>query len=202
MFAGQKMLPPAHPRCACAVEYIEVEPPVFRPENMTEIETEAGLEELKEFSSGEAAEEYFGKRPDRSLRRSNREEYDRQLDYFKTQSPYGKWSQGILEAHEMSAEAVRMLKSVMRKVEGLDGEKVTVTLTNSQTYPFNNSVKTIQLKTPRNYKTYLITAEVISVSGGAVGDIEFTDKLLNGFKVAYTGSAKSVTMDLYVRGGM
>ena len=77
-----------------------------------------------------------------------------------------------------------------------------VTLTNSQVYPFNNSVKTIQLKTPRNYKTYLITAEVTSVSGGAVGDIEFTDKLLNGFKVAYTGSAKSVTMDLYVRGGM
>lgn len=108
----------------------------------------------------------------------------------------------ILEGHEISAEAVRMLKSVMRKVEGLDGEKVTVTLTNSQVYPFNNSVKTIQLKTPRNYKTYLITAEVTSVSGGAVGDIEFTDKLLNGFKVAYTGSAKSVTMDLYVRGGM
>lgn len=25
LFAGQKMLPPAHPRCACAVEYIEVE---------------------------------------------------------------------------------------------------------------------------------------------------------------------------------
>lgn len=115
---------------------------------------------------------------------------------------FNHMEQGILEAHEMSAEAVRMLKSVMRKVEGLDGEKVTVTLTNSQVYPFNNSVKTIQLKTPRNYKTYLITAEVTSVSGGAVGDIEFTDKLLNGFKVAYTGSAKSVTMDLHVRGGM
>lgn len=115
---------------------------------------------------------------------------------------FNHMEQGILEAHEISAEAVRMLKSVMRKVEGLDGEKVTVTLTSSQVYPFNNSVKTIQLKTPRNYKTYLITAEVTSVSGGAVGDIEFTDKLLNGFKVAYTGSAKSVTMDLYVRGGM
>lgn len=102
LFAGQKMLPPAHPRCACAVEYIEVEPPVFRPENMTEIETEAGLEELKEFSSGEAAEEYFGKRPDRSLRRSNREEYDRQLDYFKTQSPYGKWSQQTTLQEEAS----------------------------------------------------------------------------------------------------
>ena len=67
---------------------------------------------------------------------------------------FNHMEQGILEAHEISAEAVRMRKSVM------------------------------------------------SVSGGAVGDIEFTDKLLNGFKVAYTGSAKSVTMDLYVRGGM
>lgn len=28
LFVGQDMLPPAHPRCACAVEYIEVEPPV------------------------------------------------------------------------------------------------------------------------------------------------------------------------------
>lgn len=27
LFSGQHMLPPAHPRCACAVEYIEVEPP-------------------------------------------------------------------------------------------------------------------------------------------------------------------------------
>ena len=56
----------------CAVEYIEIEPPVFQPENMTEIETEVNVEEQKEFSSGEEAEEYFGKRPDRSLRRSDR----------------------------------------------------------------------------------------------------------------------------------
>lgn len=27
LFPGQHMLPPAHPRCACAVEYIEVSPP-------------------------------------------------------------------------------------------------------------------------------------------------------------------------------
>lgn len=27
LFTGQKLLPPAHPRCACAVEYIEIEPP-------------------------------------------------------------------------------------------------------------------------------------------------------------------------------
>lgn len=28
LFPGQHMMPPAHPRCACAIEYIEVEPPV------------------------------------------------------------------------------------------------------------------------------------------------------------------------------
>lgn len=27
LFVGQKMLPPAHPRCACAIEYIEESPP-------------------------------------------------------------------------------------------------------------------------------------------------------------------------------
>lgn len=29
LFPGHHMLPPAHPRCACAIEYIEVEPPVI-----------------------------------------------------------------------------------------------------------------------------------------------------------------------------
>lgn len=29
LFSGQKLTPPAHPRCACAVQYIEIEPPVF-----------------------------------------------------------------------------------------------------------------------------------------------------------------------------
>ena len=29
LFAGQNLMPPAHPRCACAVEYIEVSPPQF-----------------------------------------------------------------------------------------------------------------------------------------------------------------------------
>ena len=32
LFVGHKMLPPAHPRCACAVEYVEVEPPMLVPE--------------------------------------------------------------------------------------------------------------------------------------------------------------------------
>lgn len=30
LFSGMRLIPPAHPRCACAVEYIEIESPVFR----------------------------------------------------------------------------------------------------------------------------------------------------------------------------
>lgn len=33
LFTGQKLTPPAHPRCACAVQYIEIESSVFEVEN-------------------------------------------------------------------------------------------------------------------------------------------------------------------------
>ncbi|MDO4305975.1 MAG: hypothetical protein Q4C77_04010 [Eubacteriales bacterium] len=109
---------------------------------------------------------------------------------------------GIFEAHQICAENTRMLNSERRKVAGIVGETLQVTLSNTQSYPFNNSLKTVQLTTPRNTKDYTITPEIVSASGGAIGDIEFSDKLLNGFKVAFTGSAKTVVLNLYVRGGM
>ena len=37
---------------------------------------------------------------------------------------------------------------------------------------------------------------------GEVGHIFITDKLLNGFKVRYDGSAKSATVRLIIKGGM
>lgn len=40
LFEGQHMLPPAHPRCACAVEYVEVEPPKISSPNVNGQETE------------------------------------------------------------------------------------------------------------------------------------------------------------------
>ena len=97
---------------------------------------------------------------------------------------------------------LRMLMSTRRELEGIVGEKLEVTLTNSQDYPFNNSVKSVQLPESRNNKDYTIEAEVVSRTGGAVGEIVFSDKLLNGFKVAYTGSASQVVLNLYVRGGI
>ena len=43
--------------------------------------------------------------------------------------------------------------------------------------------------------------EVISADG-EVGNVIVTDKQLNGFKIAFTGSAKNVTIKYYVQGGM
>lgn len=83
LFAGQKMLPPAHPRCACAVEYIEVEPPVFQPENITETEIEVATEnevdkrrkvKMKKFSdmiqkSGDQTESKARESPEKKVKK-------------------------------------------------------------------------------------------------------------------------------------
>ena len=78
---------------------------------------------------------------------------------------------------------------------------LNVTPANSQEYPFNNSVKTVSLTQERNTVDYTVTAEVVEYSGGFPGEIVISAKLLNGFKIAHTGSAKSVTVKLYVKGG-
>ncbi len=97
----------------------------------------------------------------------------------------------------LATEAIHQRQAVA----DLMGETVIVQLTNDHQYPFNNSMKTIALKTPRNHLNYTVTAEVMEYDGGCIGDIEISEKLVNGFKVEYTGSAKSVTVKLFVKGG-
>ena len=80
-------------------------------------------------------------------------------------------------------------------------EEITVQLTNSASYPFNNSQKTVSMATTRTTTAYTVEADVME-HDGEVGHIFITDKLLNGFKVRYDGSAKSATIKLFIRGGM
>lgn len=56
-------------------------------------EPDRGPEPIQ-FADGEAANKYFGKRPDRKLRRENREEYDRQREVYE-HSTYKQWSDGL-----------------------------------------------------------------------------------------------------------
>ena len=77
----------------------------------------------------------------------------------------------------------------------------TVTLTNSKSFPFNDSVQTVAISPTRQNVNYIVDYYVSSAVGN-VGDIVVSDKLLNGFKIEYTGSASSVTIKYQILGGM
>lgn len=89
-----------------------------------------------------------------------------------------------------------------RELEDCKSEIQTITLTNNQEYPFNNSIKTVNLLETRNSLNYSIIIEVMNGIGGFIGDIVITEKALNGFKIAYTGSATSIEVKLYIQGGI
>ena len=102
---------------------------------------------------------------------------------------------------DVNLAAALILISSSLTAEQVATEERTITLTNSQSYPFNNSVQTIALATASNFTDYTVEAEVLDHSGN-VGDVRIFDRMLNGFKVAYDGSAKSATIKLRIKGGM
>ena len=102
---------------------------------------------------------------------------------------------GIVDAHI----AVGLLLNYARQ-NSWEIETGTVALTNSLAFPFNDSIQTISLSKRKENTGYIVLTEIVSASGN-VGEIEITDKLINGFKIAYTGSAKSVTVKYTVIGG-
>ena len=106
-----------------------------------------------------------------------------------------------LQAIMMGSLNTSLLRQLSDKVEAQAGEQIEVTLTNTQQYPFNNSNKAVQLGTNRNKKNYTVLVEVLSSEGGGVGEITISNKLLNGFQIAYTGAASSVTVNCIVQGG-
>lgn len=108
---------------------------------------------------------------------------------------------GISEAHEAAAALLIMARHVQQQAEDLAGETILVKLTNSDEYPFNNSQQTVPLAVQRSNAGYTVTPEVVSVEGGGLKDVSISDKLANGFKVEFYGSAKSVTLKLHVKGG-
>lgn len=115
---------------------------------------------------------------------------------------------GIIDAHA----AVDLLLNFARqrgwKLDDLSadftkeavGEIGTVTLTNSGGFPFNNSQVSRSLVTARSTVNYIVIPEITAATGNP-GEIVISDKLVNGFKIAFTGSATSVTVKYKVIGG-
>lgn len=108
---------------------------------------------------------------------------------------------GILESHLLATMLLQQGIQQKQILADLEGEIGQVALTNSETFPFNNSIKTIALQKQRDNLNYRVITEVISADG-EVGNVIVTDKQLNGFKIAFTGSAKNATIKYYVQGGM
>ena len=69
----------------------------------------------------------------------------------------------------------------------------TATLTNTLAFPFNNSQVTVSLGVTLPNAFYDVNTEVTAFDG-CVGDVVVSNKLVNGFKLAYTGSAASATI--------
>ena len=111
---------------------------------------------------------------------------------------FNNMEHGISDAH--LAAALLIIQSGLTADQVATEEK-TVTLSNSQSYPFNNSTQTIALNTVRNFTDYTVEAEITDHDGN-VGDVKIFDRMLNGFKVAYDGSAKKATIKLRIKGGM
>ena len=114
---------------------------------------------------------------------------------------FNNMEEGITEANETAAFIAEEAGKMQRSIEGAAGEVIRVTMTNTQAYPFNNSIKSVAMSHYKTNTNYFVVPEVVSYTGGGVGDIEITDKLLNGFKVNYTGAASQVVVDLHVSGG-
>lgn len=69
----------------------------------------------------------------------------------------------------------------------------SVTLENTLEFPFNNSVSSVSIGETLENTYYDVQVQVTAVTGNA-GEIEVSDKLVNGFKLSFTGSASSVTV--------
>lgn len=111
---------------------------------------------------------------------------------------FNNMEHGISDAH--LAAALLIIQSGLTADQVATEEKA-VTLSNSQSYPFNNSTQTIALSRVRNFTDYTVEAEITDHDGN-VGDVRIFDRMLNGFKIAYDGSAKSATIKLRIKGGM
>lgn len=109
---------------------------------------------------------------------------------------------GIFAGNELNAEHTRIMLQQRRELNMVKGESGTVALTNSLEYPFNNSAATVALATNRDTTDYTVEIEQNAGVIGNVGRFIITDKLLNGFKIAFTGGAASVTVKYTIRGGV
>ena len=83
---------------------------------------------------------------------------------------------GISNATETAALMALSTIHHQQAIADLQGETATVTLKNTQQYPFNNSTQSVALKTERNHMDYTVEIEIVDYTGGFPGDIVITER--------------------------
>ena len=114
---------------------------------------------------------------------------------------FNHMEEGIYNSSEIGWILLEAAKSVQEGIRSVEGELITVALTNTEDFYFNNSGKTVALSKARDTLDYRV---FVDVQGNPenLGEVVVYDKQLNGFKIKFTGSAKSVTVKCYVQGGV
>ena len=115
---------------------------------------------------------------------------------------------GVVDAHVAIGLLVNALRQTTWRVDELEDllrkhrtvEVGTITLTNTQKYPFNNSEQTIALVTPQDNGDYIVDVNVTAQVGG-VEEVIVSSKLTNGFKMSFLGGGSSCTVKYVVIGG-
>jgi len=118
---------------------------------------------------------------------------------------FNKMEAGILDAHAAVQQLLNAQRHDLWRIEALekatDQETGEKTLTNSQQFPFNNSKVTVPLTVTRDNLNYIVEVIKVEATGGPAGDIDISERQVNGFKMAFTGSAASVKVTYAVIGG-
>lgn len=118
----------------------------------------------------------------------------------QNQRNFNNMEEGIFAANELGAELARIARLNNCDIKAIKGVGGTVNLDNSLEYPFNNSVQTVNLPYPLATTEYDVMTEILSDRLN-VGDVVIYDKQRNGFKIAYTGSAKIAKIRYTTKGG-
>ena len=119
---------------------------------------------------------------------------------------FNKMEDAIQDAHIAAAQMLIHQKQSEWRIEDLEKATVqetgTVTLTNSMAFPFNNSKKSVALANTRDNLNYVVVVVSKTANdGGNIGEIEISERQINGFKIEHTGSSASVTVVYAVMGG-
>ena len=108
----------------------------------------------------------------------------------------------LINAHSQQIDYNTALDAVIEKTrKAVNAANTNIAfLTNTMAFPFNNSQQSIALDKMRDNTNYHVDYYV-ALSEGNIGEIIVSDKLRNGFKLAYTGSAKKVHIVYTITGG-